>query len=116
LTKCRTLIEEVLIFSLETKKQTAKNKGDYNKLYQQFKEIFNMKQLNEVDKRINNLLSGLEKIISSICDLRNINSDSHGAGKKRIKINEKEARLVVNSTVVFCTYVFDICLNSTYSK
>ena len=33
-----------------------------------------------IGKRINTLLSGLEKIVSAIAEMRNKSSDSHGVG------------------------------------
>ena len=64
-----------------------------------------MQQNSEYDKRVNGLLSGLEKIVQNIGDMRNINSDAHGVGSNRIRIREKEARLVMNSAISFCEYL-----------
>jgi hypothetical protein len=37
--------------------------------------------------------------------MRNINSDAHGVGNKRIRIKEKEARLVMNAAMSYCEYM-----------
>ncbi len=37
--------------------------GDIGKLYNQVKQLYNMHQSKDMDKRINGLLSGLEKIL-----------------------------------------------------
>lgn len=64
-----------------------------------------MTQSSTYDTRVNDLLSGLEKIVNSIASMRNMNSDAHGAGSGRINIKEKEARLVMNSAISYCEYM-----------
>ena len=64
----------------------------------------------EMDKRINTLLSGLEKIVSSISEMRNKASDSHGVGKNRIAIEEHHARLIVNASVTMSEFVLSVCV------
>ena len=65
----------------------------------------------EMDKRINTLLSGLEKIVSSISEMRNKASDSYGVGKNRIAIEEHHARLIVNASVTMSEFVLSVCVN-----
>lgn len=84
ITKSRTLLEEVFIYVIERKGEKLTESGDISKLYNQVKQLYNMHQNKDVDKRINNLLSGLEKILTSISDMRNKDSDSHG---RRFKAN-----------------------------
>jgi len=108
ITKSRTVIEEVLIYILEEYQVEIESKGDINKLYNQVKGLFNMRQNKEYDGRVNGLLSGLEKIVQSVAEMRNMNSDAHGVGRNRIIIKEREARLVMNSTVTFCEYILSI--------
>lgn len=43
----------------------------------------------DIDRRINTLLSGLEKIVTSIAEMRNANSDAHGVGNRRLNIAEQ---------------------------
>lgn len=97
ITKCRTLIEEVFCYAIEQAEETPTDSGDIQKLYNQVKNLYNMHSNKDMDKRINNLLSGLNKIVSSIAEMRNENSDSHGVGSKRINIEEHHARLILNS-------------------
>lgn len=111
ITKSRTVIEEVLIYILEQNKIEVESKGDLNKIYNQVKGIYNMRQDKGYDGRVNSLLSGLEKIVQSIAEMRNVNSDAHGVGSKRIAIKECEARLVMNSAVTFCEYILEIYKN-----
>ncbi len=104
ITKSRTLIEETFLHILE-QNDVVPNHSNIKELYAQVKKLRNMKQSNEFDNRINDLLNGLEKIVDSIATMRNINSDAHGVGKARIGIQEKEARLVMNSAITFCEYM-----------
>lgn len=112
ITKCRTLIEEVFCYVIEKRCENPTSSGDIEKLYRQVKTIYNMHQNQEIDKRINNLLSGLEKIVSSIAEMRNINSDAHGVGAKRIKIQEHHARLLVNSAITISEFILAIGENA----
>lgn len=79
--------------------------GNLVKLYNQVKKIKNMHQCQENDRRVNELLSGLEKIVNSIANMRNNMSDAHGVGEKRIKVNAKEAKLVMNCSMTLCEYL-----------
>ncbi|MFR2169297.1 MAG: abortive infection family protein [Anaerostipes hadrus] len=105
------MIEEVLIFILESNKVPVESKGDLNRIYNQVKGLYNMRQDKGYDGRVNSLLGGLEKIVQSVAEMRNINSDSHGVGRNRIAIKESEARLVMNSAVTFSEYILDIYKN-----
>jgi hypothetical protein len=80
-------------------------KGDLNKLYNQVKVLYGMQQSKDFDGRVNSLLSGLEKIVQAVAEMRNANSDAHGVGSRRIVIRESEARLVMNSAITFCEYM-----------
>lgn len=108
ITKSRTLIEEVLIYILEKSGQEIPTKGDLPKLYQQVKSLLGMNQNKDFDKRVNAMLSGLEKIIQAISEMRNTNSDAHGVGSKRIEIRKFEAQLVVNSAITFSEYLLSV--------
>lgn len=108
ITKARTVLEEVFCYVIEKKKETPTDSGDIGKLYNQVKSLYNMHQNKDIDKRINNLLSGLEKILSSIAEMRNKGSDSHGVGAKRISIEEHHARLFVNSAIMMADFVLSV--------
>ncbi len=108
ITKSRTLLEEVFHYVIEKKGATPSESGDIGKLYNQVKELYHMHQDKELDKRINGLLSGLEKILSSIAEMRNKGSDSHGLGSKRITISEHHTRLFVNSAMTMADFVLAV--------
>ena len=108
-TKSRTLLEEVLIFIIEkTTKERYKSNGDLLKIYAEAKSLLNITQQKEWDVRINDLLSGINKIIDAIGRMRNMNSDAHGAGVGRIAIKEREARLIAASAVMVSEYLLSI--------
>lgn len=117
ITKSRTLVEEVFCYVIEKKGVEPSESGDMGKLYNQVKQIYNMHQDKDVDKRINGLLSGLEKILSAIAEMRNKASDSHGVGAKRINISDYHARLFVNSAMTMADFVLAVSENaSIHSK
>ena len=108
ITKARTLLEEVFCYVIEKKGEDPSESGDIGKLYNQVNKLYNMKQSKDLDKRINGLLSGLEKILSAIAEMRNKGSDSHGVGAKRINIAEHHARLFVNSAMTMADFVLAV--------
>ena len=111
LTKSRTLLEEVFCFAIEAQNQIPTESGDIVKLYKQVKELYNMHQDSDTDKRINELLSGLDKIINSISQMRNKSNDAHGVGKKRISIKNYHARLFVNSAMTIADFIIAVVEN-----
>lgn len=108
ITKSRTLLEEIMIYGIENKNEPVEAKGNINKLYSKFKTLYNMHQNKDLDKRINNLLSGFEKIITSISTMRDENSDSHGAGGKRINIEKHHAVLFANSSITMSDFLLSV--------
>lgn len=108
ITKSRTLLEEVFCYVIERRGEEPSESGDVGKLYNQVKQLYNMHQSKDMDKRINGLLSGLEKILSAIAEMRNKGSDSHGVGAKRITIADHHARLFVNSAMTMADFVLAV--------
>lgn len=108
-TKSRTLLEEVMIFIIEqlTKERYHSN-GDMQKIYADVKTLLNMTQRKDWDARINDLLSGINRIIDAIGKMRNMNSDAHGAGISRIEIKERESRLIAASAVMVAEYILSV--------
>lgn len=105
ITKSRTLLEEVLIFIIEKMTfERYKSNGDLVKIYQDATELLNMRQKGDWDKRVNELLGGLHKLVSVISSMRNMNSDAHGAGSSRINIKKREALLVAHSSMMLAEY------------
>lgn len=109
ITKSRTLLEEVLIFIIEhLTHERYKSSGDLIKIYQETTDLLNMRQKSEWDKRVNELLGGLHKLISAISSMRNMNSDAHGAGSGRIQIKKREALLAAHSSMMIAEYLLSV--------
>lgn len=77
-------------------------------LYKQVKDSYNMHGDANTDKRINTLLSGLEKIVSAISEMRNKGSDAHGVGASRITIDEHHVRLFVNAAMAMADFILSV--------
>lgn len=107
-TKARTILEETFCYVIEKKNEIPNDSGDISKLYKQVKDLYNMHADKNMDTRINKLLSGLEKIVSGIAEMRNNGSDSHGLGNKRIKISAYHARLAVNSATIMAEFILSV--------
>ena len=116
ITKARTLLEEVFIHSLEVIDIEPDRSGEINKLYRQVKNNYDMHSDNNIDVRIKKLIGGLNSIVSAISELRNIESDAHGAGRKRMGINMHHARLFVNSAVVLSEFILSVSENKNGEK
>lgn len=112
ITKARTLLEEVFCYVVESKYESPKTKGGIQALYNQVKDLYKMHGDTEMDKRINALLSGLEKIVSSVAEMRNKNSDAHGVGANRINIEEHHARLFLNAAITMAEFILSVQQNS----
>ena len=108
ITKSRTLLEEVFCHAIEAKGEVPSDSGDIGRLYGQVKSLYHMHQDKDIDKRINMLLSGLEKILSAITQMRNESSDAHGVGERRINISEHHARLFVNSATTMADFILSV--------
>lgn len=108
ITKSRTLLEEVFCYVIEKKGIQPVTSGNISDLYRQVKSLYNMHTDANTDRRVNTLLSGFEKIISSISEMRNKDSDAHGVGASRINIDEHHARLFVNAAVSMADFILAV--------
>lgn len=108
LTKSRTLLEEVFCHVIEKRGETAEKSGEIRNKYNQVKRLYHMHQDADTDHRINGLLSGLEKILTAITEMRNGASDAHGIGSRRINIKAHHARLFVNSAQTMADFILAI--------
>lgn len=113
ISKSRTLLEEIFCFMIERCGETPSNKGDITKLYNQVKQLYGMHENKDVDERINELLSGINKIVDSISRMRNISGDAHGLGSRRIGLSEHHAKLVLNSACCLADFMLSVCDNKT---
>ncbi|HGI1080502.1 TPA: abortive infection family protein, partial [Streptococcus pyogenes] len=102
-TKSRTIIETVFIEILRKHQIDFKENGNIGHYRSLVNKTLGMKPDNRWDENVSSLISGLNKIVDSITTMRNINSDSHGSSN-RVKINEAEAELILNSAVNISVY------------
>lgn len=116
ITKARTLLEEVFCNVIEAKNEIPSTNGNIKELYKQVKNLYNMHQDKDNDVRINILLSGFEKILTSISEMRNNVSDSHGVGQKRLSIKDYHARLYVNSAITMAEFILSVKNNALGEK
>lgn len=119
LTKARTVLEEVLILMLEKKNlkdSISKAKGDLNELFKEVRDNYNIKTGHNIDKNINDLVNGLNKIVTAIGNIRNISSDSHGLGQARYNISDYHALLVVNSSIAVCEFLISVMERNILAK
>ena len=116
ITKSRTLLEEVFIYVIQIKGETPADKGNAYSLYAQVKKLYNMTQKGGMDHRVNGLLSGLEKILSAIVEMRNKAGDAHGVGAKRINIKDHHARLFVNSAATIADFILSVSENASHQS
>lgn len=108
ITKSRTLLEETFCYVIEKKNETPSDSGDIGKLYKQVRTLYNMHTDANTDKRINTLLSGLNRIVSAVAEMRNKDSDAHGVGATRIPIEEHHARLFVTSSMAMADFILSV--------
>lgn len=110
-TKSRTLLEEVFIYIIEkSTKERYSSKGNIQLIYAEVKDLLNIKPQGDWDKRVCDLINGINKIVDAIGSMRNMNSDAHGVGQRRIDIREREARLIASSAIMISEYMLSIYL------
>lgn len=108
ITKSRTLLEEIFCYVIEQKNQTPSEGGNIGNLFKQVKDLYNMHTDPNTDKRVKNLITGLNSLVSAIAEMRNKDSDSHGVGAKRINIDEHHARLFVNAAMTMADFILSV--------
>ena len=111
ITKSKTLLEEVLTFGIEEKNEKAEDTGKIDVLLKHFKSLYKMHVVPSMDNRIKGLISGLDRIIFTISEMRNKDSDAHAAGKNRIKIKDYHARLFVNAAATMADFIVSVVIN-----
>lgn len=116
ITKSRTLLEEVFCYAIEKRGEQPSKTGKIDDLYNKVKELYNVCSSNETDKRINMLISGLNKILSAISEMRNGNSDSHGVGSRRKNIKRHHAILFLNSAITMAEFIMSVVDYSNRTK
>lgn len=112
ITKSRTFLEDVFLHVIREKGEKPNEKGKIASLYNQVKKLYGMNQREDRDVIVNNLISGLDKILFSIAEMRNKAGDAHGVGRKRFNIKAYHARLFVNSAATMADFVLSVKENA----
>ena len=108
LTKARTLLEEVFCWAIERKGEQSSSSGDVGKMFSQVKCLYNIHADKTMDRRICDLVNGLNKIVDSIGQMRNKQGDAHGVGASRVNIEDYHARLAVNAAANVADFVLSV--------
>ena len=108
LTKARTLLEEVFCWAIERKGERPSSSGDVGKMFSQVKCLYNIHADKTMDRRICDLVNGLNKIVDSIGQMRNKQGDAHGVGASRVNIEDYHARLAVNAAANVADFVLSV--------
>lgn len=108
ITKSRTMIEEAFCFAIEAKGKSPTKDGKINSLDKQFRTQYNIHTDSNTDERIKKLLGGLTTAIQSISDMRNNNSDSHGTGSKRYRLEKHHTEFCLNAAISVANFILSI--------
>lgn len=108
LTKARTLLEEVFCWAIERKGEQSSSSGDVGKMFSQVKCLYNIHADKTMDRRICDLVNGLNIIVDSIGQMRNKQGDAHGVGASRVNIEDYHARLAVNAAANVADFVLSV--------
>ena len=106
-TKSRTLMESVFIQILHENNVSFKENGNISQYRTSVNKALNMRPDNNWNKDVSNMITGLNRIIDSISNMRNNNSDAHGSSN-RVRINGSEAELILNTAVNVSKYYLEI--------
>ena len=108
LTKARTLLEETFCQVIERKGGIPSTSGDIGKLFAQVRKLYNIHADATMDRRICDLVNGLNKIVDSIGHMRNKQGDAHGVGAARVRIEDYHARLAVNAAANVADFMLSV--------
>jgi hypothetical protein len=108
ITMAKTILEAVLKYLAPKYDEQIGSKEDFTALYSKISKKMNLNPINYVDNNLKEILSGCNKIVKGIGDLRNKISDSHPPIGNA---NVAEARLAVNASATLCLFLIE-----TYKK
>lgn len=115
ITKSRTILEKTFITILQQYDVSFKDNGKISSYRGKVNKILGMNpdgdNWNKKDTRLKdlrNVISGLNKIIDSIANFRDKNSDSHAGKQDPLPIKKAEAELMLNSAVTVSSYYLEI--------
>lgn len=109
LTKARTLLEKTFCQVIECRGGGIPSaSGDMGKLFAQAKKLYSIHANATMDRRICDLVNGLNKIVDSIGQMRNKQGDAHGVGAARARVEDHHARLAVNAAANVADFMLSV--------
>lgn len=107
ITKARTLLESIFLQIIFDHQQEIKQNGNTMQYRNKVHEILGMSKTKDWNPNVTKMVGSLNTLVSTISELRNNNSDAH-ASTTRMKINEAEAELILNSSVMIGIYYLKV--------
>ena len=115
LTNSKALLESLLKTIISENKIEMNKNEDLMSLYKKVSKLLNKDPSNYEEKYFKKILSSFFQIIQGICEIRNKYSDSHGGGEgKNYKLEERHARLTIDSTKTICNFLYTAYFNSNH--
>ena len=79
-------------------------------------KLLNLSPDQHADEQIKKILGGLNSVATGIGSLRSKNSSAHGHGIKKIKLNKRHSRLVVNSCMTIGIFILETYYENYLTK
>jgi hypothetical protein len=107
ITSARTTLESVCKQILDKKGIPYENDGDLGKLYKNTSNALNLRNNDDDNNSLKQILSGCANITSGLARLRNKYGDSHGKGDNYSKPSKKIVRLAINSAMLLSEFLVE---------
>ncbi len=79
-------------------------------------KLLNLSPDHHADEQIKKILGGLNSVATGIGTLRSKNSSAHGHGTKKVKLNVRHSRLVVNSCMTIGLFLLETYYDNYLNK
>lgn len=79
-------------------------------------KLLNLSPVQHADEQIKKILGGLNSVATGIGTLRSKNSSAHGHGTKKMKLNVRHSRLVVNSCMTIGLFILETYYENYLNK
>jgi hypothetical protein len=79
-------------------------------------KLLNLSPDQHADEQIKKILGGLNSVATGIGTLRSKNSSAHGHGTKKVKLNVRHSRLVVNSCMTIGLFLLETYYDNYLNK
>lgn len=102
-TKSKTILESIFRQILDGAGKSYSKSPNLKEYQSKVSELLNMKYSDDWNSRVRNMVSSLNKLVDSISELRNKDSDAHGR-TKIVNIDAAEAELLLNTSISLAIY------------